>query len=222
MANRVQARGFGEVIRLGYERLKENVRSEETLIFYVRDTESPDAPALDLHGRPATPGDAGRYALDVGTDSPVTFQDRLGEDRLCYVVEEGGKLLHASWVATSPVWTRELRAALRPPPRAAYVYESFTHPDARGRGVYPFALRGIVATMADRGIRHVWVAVEGSNEPSQRAVTKAGFQPAFTLGYRRRLGRLSIDPPGGAHPETAKDFLPERDHGGSGPKRTKR
>jgi ribosomal protein S18 acetylase RimI-like enzyme len=207
LANRVQARGFGEVIRLGNDRLKENIRSDETLIFYVRGTESVEAPALDLHGRPASPGDAGRYALDVGTDSPVTFQDRLGDDRLCYVVEEGGKLLHASWVATSPVWTRELRRPLAPPPGAAYVYESFTHPDARGRGVYPFALRGIVTTMADRGIQQVWVAVEASNQRSQRAVTKAGFEPAFTLSYRRRLGRLSIDSPGGNHPDLAGGFL---------------
>jgi hypothetical protein len=189
------------------QRVRENVRSDETLIFYRRLAEPLENPPSEAKGRLATPGDAGRYALDVGTDSPVTFQDRLSEEVMCYVVEEGGRLLHASWVTTSVAWTRELRGYLSPPQGDAYIYESFTRADARGRGLYPLALAGILTEMASRDIRWVWVAVEGSNEPSQRALAKASFEPAFSLDYRRRMGRLHIQPPAGPQAAAAADFL---------------
>lgn len=185
---------------LGLHRLREAIHSQDRLVFFVRGTARQSdgpSPTVDLTLERATPQDAVAYARDIGTDSAETFVERLSEDTRCYVVEAEGKLLHASWVTTSASWVREIGRYFRPPPGEAYVYESFTRADARGRGVYPFALRGICDDLAAQGVEKLWVAVEADNAPSLRAVSKAGFETAFTLDYRRKLGRLRLSPPSG-------------------------
>ena len=43
----------------------------------------------------------------------------------------------------------------------------------------------------------MWVAVEVDNIPSLKAVTKGGFEEAWRITYRRRLGILRVDAPRG-------------------------
>jgi len=206
-ANRTRARGLGEVVNLLLGRAKEAVRSEEALILLWREASEQNVTRDGLWFRPATSADAKRYARDIGTDSTLSFTHRLRQDVGCFLVEDDTKILHSSWVTTTGAWTREIRGFLSPPPGDAYVYESFTRADARGRGIYPFALAGIVDAMSRRGVRRVWVGVEASNEPSRRAILKAGFKVGFELPYRRRLGRLELAPPRGPEVAAADLFL---------------
>lgn len=179
------------------ERLKEAVRSEETLILLVRTAAAVERERPGLSLRRAVAADGGRYARDVGTDSAATFKKRLSDDVFCFLVEEDDRILHSSWVTTSGAWAREIQSLLRPPEGDAYVYESFTRRDARGRGIYPFALAGIVTSLAESGVRRVWVGLESKNEPSRRAIAKAGFEEGFEVRFRRRLGKLTLDRPTG-------------------------
>ena len=73
-----------------------------------------------------------------------------------------------------------------------YVYESFTRADARGLGIYPFELMGICAWAKQQGLSHVWVGVESGNAASLKAVAKVGFEPQFTISFRRNVGRLEV------------------------------
>ncbi len=157
----------------------------------------------------AGPADAATYARVIGTDSAATFRRRLSGATHCFLVESGDDLLHASWVTTSAAWTREIEAFVVPPPGDAYVYESFTRPEARGRGVYPFALSGICSWAAEAGLSAVWVAVESANPASLRAIRKAGFEPSYSMRYSRRLGRLTLlveKPPGVVTPAVVRKF----------------
>ncbi|MBA2726001.1 MAG: GNAT family N-acetyltransferase [Actinobacteria bacterium] len=117
---------------------------------------------------------------------------------MCFIAEEGGRILHASWVTTSGAWTREVQALLSPPPGDAYVYESFTRSEARGRGIYPLALAGMLTELSRLGIRRVWVGVESSNQASRRAIGKAGFEEALSIRFWRDRGRLSVGVPIGS------------------------
>ena len=155
-----------------------------------------------MNVRAMTPGEGDLYARTIGTDSPVTFRGRLSDATRCFVVEGEGRVLHASWVTTQCAWTRELRAFLCVNEGDAYVYESFTRADARGRGVYPFALDEICRVLDGEGTGRLWVGVEAHNEPSLRAVRKAGFEPAFDIRYARRLGRFTIVVPDGVKTDT--------------------
>jgi len=175
---------------------------------YVRETESLDTAVREgLEFREASRSDAGRYAREIGTDSASSFSNRLSERTHCFVVDDGQMLVHASWMTTGGAWTREIKAYLVPPPGDGYIYESFTRADARGRGIYPFALRGLLAWGASHDLRRLWVAVEEHNAASIRAVTKAGFAEAFRLPYARRLGRLRIEKPSGTRAAEAATFL---------------
>ena len=187
------------------------MRSEEELIVLARLADD-ETPAYrhdpSLQARQATPADATLYARAVGTESARTFTHRLTSSTHCFLVLSGPELLHASWVTMATAWTRELRACIAPPPGDAYVYESFTRAEARGRGVYPFALGGICVWAAGHGLGSVWVAVDSSNEPSRKAIGKAGFEPRYTIRYGRRLGRLSLSveaPPGGTIPSLTRN-----------------
>jgi ribosomal protein S18 acetylase RimI-like enzyme len=151
--------------------------------------------------RRATPEDASIYERDIGTDSRSTFRARLVEGTTCYLVIADERAVHATWCTTTGAWTREIGAVLIPPAGDAYVYESYTRPEVRGRGVYPYALGRIAAELSGRAVRCVWVAVEASNTASLRAVAKAGFEPSFVIGYRRRWGRIEVASDEAASPE---------------------
>lgn len=147
----------------------------------------------DLSFRRATHSDAVIYAREIGTDSIPSFRARLSSPTTtCYLVLDGDVVVHATWCTTGAAWTRELGRYLCPPPGDAYVYESFTRPEARGRGVYPFALSSIAADLGGAGVQRVWVAVEDGNHPSLRAVAKGGFSPVDEIRFRRRLGRVEV------------------------------
>lgn len=196
LANRTLRRGPLEVLALGIGRIREEASSRATLVMFTADPlgiEPREAPGAET--RRATPDDGEAYARDVGTDTPGTFRARLSDATGCYVVELNGRLVHASWVTTSTAWTRELRAYIRPPTDHCYIYESFTSPRARGRGIYPFALASICRDAVERGWTRAWVAVEDDNPASLKAVAKAGFEPAFTIDITRRLGRLDVQLP---------------------------
>lgn len=195
---RARARGLGDIAHLTLDRLKENLASSETLIVFMRPAEGERRSVEGLILRRTTTEDSDRYASDIGTDSADTFARRLSDTTRCYVViGPGGIFLHATWITTKAAWTRELRAYFRPPPGDAYVFESFTRADARGKGAYPFALREICHELSIEGVGRVWVAVEVDNIPSLKAVAKGGFEEAWRVTYRRRLGILKVESPHG-------------------------
>ncbi len=197
LLNRVRRRGPLEVAALLAQRVRDHTRSDDTLVFLVRPTDGPAPQRPGLVVGPATPADAAAYAAAIGTDSPFTFRRRLDAGACCFLVREGERVLHATWVATDAAWVRELQRWFVVPPGDAYVYESYTRPEARGRGLYPYALAGMAAILGARGRVRLWVGVEADNAPSLRAVTKAGFEEAFRIAYHRRLGRLHVERPTG-------------------------
>ncbi|MGH2821284.1 MAG: hypothetical protein ACRDJ5_11585 [Actinomycetota bacterium] len=210
LGTRLRRRGPGEVARLALTRLQEAQSSEDRLVMLVRDTAEAGRAAtgdVGLSFRRARPQDGAAYARWIGTDSPASFRARLSERTRCYLVADGPRLLHASWVTTAGAWTRELRTYLCPPSGDAYLYESFTRADARGRGAYPLALEGVRRELSAEGSARVWVAVEADNPASLKAVGKVGFAPAFEIGYRRRWGRLRVDEASGDMVGTATDFV---------------
>lgn len=191
----MRARGPAELAGVVRDRVREWIKSDDELIMLAREAGA-HTPSFrhdpGLAFRAATPADADLYAREIGTDSAATFRRRLTATTECFLVHGGNELLHASWVTAGAAWTREIDAYIVPPEGDAYVYESFTRPQARGRGVYPFALRGICEWARDRALARVWVAVEAGNAPSLKAIRKAGFEPAYDMRYARRLGRLSL------------------------------
>ena len=131
----------------------------------------------------ATTGDTDVHAELLGGDPSPPLADRLSDANRCYLALEEGCALHATWCSTTATWTEELQTYLAPPSGDAYIYESFTRADARGRGVYPMVLRSIAALLHREGIRRLWVGVEETNLASVRAIRKGGFEDAFAISF---------------------------------------
>jgi Acetyltransferase (GNAT) family len=208
---RLKARGVKEVAGVAVQRTREWIWSREELIVLSRRAGASAPPAVEgLWLKEAAASDGPRYAVDIGTDSAATFRARLSDATRCFVVESEGRFVHATWMTTAAAWTREVGAYLCPPHRHAYVYESFTRAEVRGRGVYPFALRSIAGWLAREDVETVWVAVEASNAASRHAVAKAGFEPRFEIAYRRTMGRLQVvtPPPAGTEDQPLEVTAP--------------
>jgi hypothetical protein len=208
---RRRARGTRETLDLGMERALELLSSKERLLFLVR--EAADGRGVTGKGlafREAGAADAQAYARDIGTDSVRTFRERLSDSTRCFLVFKGDLCVHATWMTTLAAWTREIQRYFRPPEGDAYVYESFTRADVRGHGVYPFALVSIANWLDARGVKRIWVGVEGDNQASIKAVMKAGFEEAFEVGYGRRWGRISVEEPVGELASDCWDCIASR------------
>ena len=75
-----------------------------------------------------------------------------------------------------------------PPPDTAVLFDHFTHPLARGRGLYYQALCRLLHDARDvAGARQAYVTVFGRNEPSRHVIEKVGFQHEGSLIKERRL-----------------------------------
>lgn len=211
---RVRTRGASEVLGEVGGRVRNSIGSRDEIVFLhrpatwnghiARKTDEP----LELAR--ATAADGNDYERFIGTDSARTFARRLSEHTDCWLVRARGMILHATWTTSGAAWTSEIKRLFVPPPKSAYIYESFTRVEARGLGLYPFALVGIGDELAADGLTDLYVGVEVDNAPSLRAITKAGFVPAFNLGFARRFGRLHLEEPTGPRAELAQVCLRTR------------
>jgi GNAT superfamily N-acetyltransferase len=178
------------------------VRFDTVLVVLQRPAGGPGADLPGLSIREARAEDAAAYERDIGTDLAATVRQRLsGSGSSCWIALSGGRIVHASWVVTESAWVGEADRFFVVPPGDAYIYESFTAPDVRGRGVYPAVLATISTRLGARGISRLWIAAETTNHSSLRAIQKAGFTRSFEIGARRRWGRTDVTFPEGAEPQ---------------------
>lgn len=175
----------------------------QRLLILTRATGRHEVDSAPFLIRRATSEDGRAHGADIGAYRPETFRRRLTGLNRCYLAIEHGRILHSSWCATGPTWTEELGTFLAPPPGDAYVYESFTRPDARGRGIYPLVLRAISGDLHEQGHPRMWIGVEATNEASIRAIRKAGFEDVFTFVYSGPGRDVAVEPDGRIDPTTS-------------------
>ena len=121
-----------------------------------------------------------------------TAEERMGQGFHLYTFVKGGKLLHYGWLIERQTRGEDgwVQQAYFPPPDTAVLFDHFTHPLARGRGLYFQALCRLVHDARDVArARQAYVTVFGSNAPSRHVIEKVGFQHAGSLFKERRLLR---------------------------------
>ena len=107
-----------------------------------------------------------------------------------YTYVEGGRLLHYGWLIERQTrgedgWVDQVYF---PPPDTAVLFDHFTHPLARGRGLYFQALCRLLHDAREVArARQAYVTVFGSNGPSRHVIEKVGFQHQGSLFKERRL-----------------------------------
>ncbi|HEX8121488.1 MAG TPA: GNAT family N-acetyltransferase [Solirubrobacteraceae bacterium] len=161
---------------------------------------------LDDHGRPRRELDP-EFLLRKGSqDDAVLFEDlptdpavnkptpeliasRATQGAQLWVVVDGDRAAFCCWTfaTAAPIWGAKGNLAL--PPDIALLEDSYSSPHVRGRGVAPGAWTKIADTLQGDGFRAMITKVDVRNQPSRRAVEKAGFRE---IGVMRIQGRLGV------------------------------
>lgn len=116
--------------------------------------------------------------------------ERMAQGYHLYTFVVQGRLLHYGWLIERQVrgvdgWVDQ---AYFPPQDTAVLFDHFTHPSARGRGLYFRALCQLLHDARDLAqARQAHVTVFGSNAPSRHVIEKVGFQHEGSLYKERRL-----------------------------------
>lgn len=167
--------------------------------------------------RPFEPADAEPLRA-FGADGLAEFAARLERGDRAWGLWDGATLVAYGWSSRfetdfSGLW------ALTPARGEIYLYNFFTHPGWRGRGLYPLLLKAIGKALAGEGCRRAWIAVVSYNQASWRGVQKAGFTLAATYQAAGRLGgRLSVLK-GRPAPDVRRVAPPRKRHGAPAPAR---
>jgi ribosomal protein S18 acetylase RimI-like enzyme len=66
------------------------------------------------------------------------------------------------------------------------LYDIYTAPEARGRGLGRLLCQHLLALARERGARHAYLQVEGDNDPARAIYHRLGFTDAYAYHYRTR------------------------------------
>jgi GNAT superfamily N-acetyltransferase len=101
---------------------------------------------------------------------------RFREGQACAVARAGTDVVAYCWLTGAPVAVAEIDRLLIPGPDEVYLYEAFTSPAWRGRGLFQALLLRLQHFARARGRRRALIFVLASNVPSWRAIEGAGFR----------------------------------------------
>lgn len=126
------------------------------------------------------------------------YRGFLGSGANCYVIDDASQVVAYSWLFRDKYTltydaykTHSIHLIL--PARAAFVGNSFVHPDYRRRGLYSALLRMIADTLEwPCGTDQVFVAVESGNEASVTGHVKNGFAGVIALYYVALFGKAVV------------------------------
>lgn len=124
------------------------------------------------------------------------YRARFSEDARALIGTQDGRIVFSAWIASARLHIDELRFTWDIPDGDAVAYDCVTMPEARGRGIYPEALRRLSGMLAEEGIRHLWIYAEADNAASLRGIEKADFEYHGSIrarilpGWTRRSGTV--------------------------------
>lgn len=194
------------------------------VVFFVREIdgqwETPDTPA-GITLRLACPSELPR--LVSGRPPEPGLADRFGQrfrrGDLCIVaVEADGAVARSSWVTTAPTWIPELDMEIVPRPGEAYLYDGYTRPDARRRGIDGAVRCFVFDMLRAAAFTRVYSYCRGDNAPALRAANR-WQTPVGKMWFVRLRGLEPWVNPGHAHgaPSLARDLRDRRPSGAEWP-----
>lgn len=142
-------------------------------------------------------GDVERYlALRRGA-TRSQFAERLAAGYRAWALAASapdGALGTVAWVARERGWLAFLALPLPLAPGETYVFDTYTSPALRGRGLQPALLAAVLAAAQRSGATRASAAIEPHNRPSVRAFERLGFRrvgtlASFGIGRLRRVVR---------------------------------
>lgn len=112
---------------------------------------------------------------------PPQAAERLRDGQACAIAHHEGEVVAYCWLASTPVWVGEIGHAVVPGPEDVYLYDAFTMPGWRGRGLFPAMISRLLALARSQGRKRALIFVGAGNRASRRAIERAGFEIVHTV-----------------------------------------
>ncbi len=121
---------------------------------------------------------------------------RIERGEHVYTLADDHKLLHYGWLIDDQTHACfiEVQQGFEFPEHSAVLYDFYTDPDERGRGLYQRTIQRIIQDALQRieGLRYVYISVLADNRPSRHVIEKLGFDYQCSLFLNRRFGRVTL------------------------------
>lgn len=189
---------FGQ--KLATSTCRNLIFSRDAVLVFASEGAGMDLAENGLELKPGTLGELARLAethgdfLDTRKLSQARQRLRRGDKLL--IARKNGKFAHVAWVGLRPEIAAgsevgdQCRIPLKTP--SAVIYDCWTAPSMRGQGIYPSALRAIVAQNQPETPQH-WIYCHLRNVASMRGIEKAGFQLRYRMERIRLLRCLTLN-----------------------------
>ena len=115
---------------------------------------------------------------------------RLEQAETVYTISVGGRLAHSGWLVRNQTESRltEVRQTIALPRGSVALYDYYTHPEFRGRGLYRTMIKHMLnEAFSDETTQYAYITVLASNRPSRHVIESLGFQYVGSLYWKRRL-----------------------------------
>jgi ribosomal protein S18 acetylase RimI-like enzyme len=166
---------FKALAMLGYRRL---------LVFErMLNVPLPDiASRLPLTITSLGPEEISDYTDFRGVDAAPTAAARAAAGDVCFVASFEKRIVASGWATTTAPWLDYLEAPLAFHPGDVYLYDLYTLPEYRGRGIGLAFWAAQLRHFQAAGCRRVLSTIEPENLRSVRIAAKTGGRPIFIQG----------------------------------------
>lgn len=123
---------------------------------------------------------------------PERVRSRMTAGHRCFGFFDGDELANVGWISTGllvlELWTLDITEDA-----CSGIYDCYTFPAYRSKGIYTDTLIRLVNLLRAEEIPTVLISVDPGNVMSIRGIERAGFIPHYKLTRRRRFGRDSFE-----------------------------
>lgn len=113
---------------------------------------------------------------------------RFNRGEICGVARLNSEVVSYCWVAFQQAEVGEINRTIKLRNNELYLYDAFTLPDYRGRGLFPALLTAILGFAKSQGYSRALIFSLRENRPSVRGIEKAGFSLFQSIYFFKSLG----------------------------------
>lgn len=119
------------------------------------------------------------------------YRRRYRDGDECHAIFWGGEPVNLNWLHFGSCYVYGLGLLIQAEPSECYLYNVFTDPGHRGKGLYKTTQRMLIEWLAGRGITRVRQVVASDNAVPQLALPKLGYRLTQDI-LHKCIGGLKI------------------------------
>jgi hypothetical protein len=195
-SNKIKYFTPGKAAKTAFSIIKRNLYERREMRIYIYDVKKiPSLPEKNLMNRNCLE-DLLKYQ-QAESYQPTISQfhrealKRIEEGQIIYTRVENDVLVHYGWLAerVEKSFITEVGQEITLLPNSSSLYDFYSHPLARGKGLYQASLSQMLHdVMAIPNTERAYITVLADNKPSRYVIEKVGFEYQFSLRRSKTFG----------------------------------